>query len=414
MDRPIDDIEIRNRRFGQWARVLFGALAVVIGILALRWIIAPSVAREDLRIARVERGPVVASISASGQVVPRDEQVISALFSSEVLAVAARAGDPVEAGDLLLRLDARSLETAVRALREQIALKDNQRRSAQLGLEKTLNEARGRKQLLEIDLESRKAREQRLAALVDKGAISTGELQEARLDVRRTEVELEQLVGSIHNTEASAEADLERIELESSILANQLSEQEHLLANAEVRAPRKGVVTFVMDQPGIAVTAGAPLARVADLTSYRVEAQVSDFYAQRLGTGLPAEVRAGDERLEATVEAVLPTVEGGAMTLRIELSDPDAPVLRPRLRVDVEVITGRAADALSLTNGPAVGEAGRHYVYRIVESEAIRTPVEFGFASRHRVQVVDGLTEGDEVIISDVRDYQHLDRFKVD
>jgi HlyD family secretion protein len=414
MDREIDN-QTRNRQklwvMGKW---LLGLGLVIAGLLALRWMIAPGVARADVRIATVERGSVVASISATGQVVPRDEQVISALFASEVTEVLARAGDRVKAGAPLLRLDARSVESSIRDLGEQLALKDNQRRSTQLALESSLNEAEGRRDLLQIDLQGRQARRDRLATLVKKGAISKGDLQEAELDVRRTEVELKQLTRSIENQRATADSDLERISLEASILNNQLVEQRRMLAATEVRAPRDGVVTWLLDQPGASVVTGIPLARVADLTRYRVEAQVSDFYAQRLRQGLDAEVRAGDERLAASVDAILPTVEGGTMTLLIELADPTAQLLRPQLRVDVEIITGRADDALSIRNGPAIGEGGRQFVYRLVDDVAVRTRVDLGVSSRHSVQVLNGLSEGDQVIISDVSDYQHLDRFNLE
>ncbi|MDJ0655768.1 MAG: efflux RND transporter periplasmic adaptor subunit [Xanthomonadales bacterium] len=390
----------------QWLLVL---ALLVAGLMALRWAIEPGVDRSDVRIATVERGTVVASISATGQVVPGDEQIISSLFVSEVTEVVARAGDTVTAGDLLLRLDARALKSTIRDLNEQLALKDNQRHSAQLALERSLNEAQGRRDLLEIDLLSRKARHQRLSTLADKGAISAGDLQEAELDVRRTQAELKQLSRSIDNQQATAEADLERISLEASILSNQLREQQRTLDSAEVRAPRDGVVTWVLDQPGAPVTSGLQLARVADLSRYRVEAQVSDFYAPRLRQGLQAKVTAGNRMLSAEVDAILPTVEGGSMTLLIELDDPAAEGLRPQLRVDVEVVTGRAENALSIVNGPAIGEGGRQFVYRINNGEAVRTQVDLGVASRNSVQILDGLAEGDQVIISDMRDYQHLE-----
>ncbi len=390
----------------QWLLVL---ALLVAGLMALRWAIEPGVDRSDVRIATVERGTVVASISATGQVVPGDEQIISSLFVSEVTEVVARAGDTVTAGDLLLRLDARALKSTIRDLNEQLALKDNQRHSAQLALERSLNEAQGRRDLLEIDLLSRKARHQRLSTLADKGAISAGDLQEAELDVRRTQAELKQLSRSIDNQQATAEADLERISLEASILSNQLREQQRTLDSAEVRAPRDGVVTWVLDQPGAPVTSGLQLARVADLSRYRVEAQVSDFYAPRLRQGLQAKVTAGNRMLPAAVDAILPTVEGGSMTLLIELDDPAAEGLRPQLRVDVEVVTGRAENALSIVNGPAIGEGGRQFVYRINNGEAVRTQVDLGVASRNSVQILDGLAEGDQVIISDMRDYQHLE-----
>jgi len=301
MDREIPPRDKRRLTIRRALIVVGWLLAFVLAVLALRAIISPGVAREDLRLARVERGSVVATISATGEVVPHNEQVISARLNSEVLEVAARAGDSVREGQVLLRLDASTIETSIRELREQLSLKENERKSTRLELERSLNESQGRYELLEIDLEGARAKHERLAALVDRGAISRGDLQEAELEVRRREVELAQLERTIANQKATTDAELERIDLEAAILRNQLEEQQRLLASATVRSPRDGIVTWLLDETGTAVAPGAALARVADLSSYRVEMQISDFYADRLRDGLETRVDTGAAVLDGTV-----------------------------------------------------------------------------------------------------------------
>jgi len=413
MDRELSPENLSARRRRRGLRLAVAAVVFVVLILGLRRVIEPSVDRDEIRTAVVERGEVVASISASGQVVPAREQLVSALFTTEIVDVLVQPGAEVEKGAALLRLDSRDLELELSELTEQLALAGNQRDSRILELEKSLDEARSRHELLGVDLESRQATLSRREALAADGLIAEGELLEAQLNVKRTMAELEQLERVMTNAEASAETALERIDLETSILRNQLDNRRRLLSHATVSAPRHGVVTWLVDQIGASIVDGAPLARVADLSAFRVEAGVSDFYASQLRDGLPARVVAGDDVLEAEVEAILPTVEGGSMKLLVKLAEPGHPILRPRLRVDVEVVTGSEQDALGLRNGPALG-ANTQFLYRIEDGWAIRTPVELGLASRHRVQVLDGLQAGDEVIISDTRELHHLDRFRVE
>lgn len=413
MDR---DIPAARHRRQQRLRLLgwsLGALAVVLGLAALRGWIRPSLDRDQIRTARVERGPVAASISAAGQVVPREEQVVSALFEAELVEVLATAGTAVEPGQPILRLDDRALGLEIADLQEELALKENLRRGERQALEQSLDASRSRLELLAIDLESRRASLVRFQALAKDGAIASDQLFEAELAVQRTVVEIGQIERTMSHARQAAATELERIELETSILRNRLTEKRRQLDSCTVRAPRAGVVTWALEQVGSRVSAGLPLARVADLESFKVEAQLSDFYAARLDSGLPAQVKVGEALLEARIAAILPTVEGGQITLQIELEDPSHVDLRPRLRVDVEVITGQVEDALAIKNGPAIGSNGRQDVYRLVEGRALRTSVLFGLSSRHRVQVLEGLEEGDEVILSDTRDIAHLTSIRV-
>ncbi|MEM7049050.1 MAG: efflux RND transporter periplasmic adaptor subunit [Acidobacteriota bacterium] len=413
MDRALSaaDLARRSRR-----RRLAG-LAIVatflVAVFGLRSWIRPSIDREAIRTARVERGEVTASISAAGQVVPLEEQVLSALVDSEVLEVLAPVGAEVTAGQAVVRLDGRGLELEIAELREQLALKENLRRAERLRLEESQDASRSRLELLKIDLESRQTKHTRFVTLAAAGVISGDQLYEAELDVTRTSVEIAQLERAMRHAAESAETELERIDLETAILRGQRSEKERQLAGCTVRAPRAGVVTWVLDDVGTRAVTGAALARLADLSTFRIEAQVSDFYASTLRSGLPVEVSTGGITLGGEVAAILPTVEGGQMKLQVDLEDPSHSGLRPQLRVDVEVVTGRVADGLGLKNGPAIGSNGRQIVYRIVDGFAERTEVELGMASPQRVQVLAGLEEGDEVILSDTRDIDHLQRVRV-
>jgi HlyD family secretion protein len=413
MDRPISYSRQAQDRYRRWLLTAVVAVVGVVALFTLRSWIRPTLNREEIRTAIVERGEVVASISAAGVVVPMDEQVVSALFASSVVEVIAGVGTTVEAGQPILGLDGRQLELELADLEEQLALKENLRRGERLTLQESLDELRSRHELLTIDLESRQARKNRLETLARDGAVSKDQLFEAQLDVTRTSVEMQQLERSMVHAEATAETQLERIDLETSMLRHQVTERKRQLETATVTAPRDGVVTWLLDEVGTRVAPGMPLVRVADLSTFRVEAQVSDFYASRLEPGLPALVRVGDDRLDGEVAAILPTIEGGQITLQVGLADPRSDLLRSRLRVDVEVVTGRVADALSVKNGPAIGSNVRQAVFRIADGIARRTDVVLGISSRHRVQVLEGLEEGDEVIISDPRHIEHLESIRV-
>jgi HlyD family secretion protein len=414
MDRPLHTDVTDAARRRSWLRGALLLTTLVAAFLLLRGWVGPGVDRKDLTTSVVERGDVQATITASGVVKPRDELVISAGFASEVLEAIASAGRQVEKDQPILVLDSSSLQVEIQDLSEKLALKENERTSAGLRLEQATNEARGRFELRRIDLESRQARLDRYSVLAKDGLVSKGELLEAQLDVRRTSVELAQLEEQMTNQRASNEAELQRIALEASILQNQLDEKRRLLGLTTVRAPRAGVVTWLLDEIGASVAQGQPLVRIADLSAFEVEATLSDFYAAQLQEGLPVVVDVSGTRLDGSVKSVLPTVENGAMRLLVQLDDPAAGGLRPQLRVNVDVITGLARDTLRLRRGIGLGGTGRQQLYRIRDGVATRTAAQLGLSNRDYFEVIDGLAEGDEIIVSDNEAFSHLESLEVD
>lgn len=414
MDRQINHDALRRQRRITLAKAALVVGALALGIVGLRAAIAPSVDADALRLGTVARGPMAAAIDVSGVIVPRHETVVSSPFASEVRKIIASPGRPVAAGDPIVRIEHRPLDVEIGQLREQLALKENERKTRRLELDQVLSEAEGQRELLEIDLEARRARHERLARLAGIGAISTGELEEAGLDVRRSEVELEQLKRKIRNQRLTHAAELEKIDLEASILRQQLDEKIRLRELATIRAPHDGVVTWVLEEPGAGFALGAPLARVADLSSYRAEATVSDFYAPELAEGQQATVQAAGQTLAARVASVRPAVEQGSIKVLLDLESADAEGLRPQLRADVQLVTDHASDTLYVRRGPGLQGRGPAEVFRIVNTQAVRTPVVLGFSNRTAVQVVDGLAAGDRVIVSSTNDFDHLDAITIE
>ena len=173
------------------------------------------------------------------------------------------------------------------------------------------------------------------------------------------------------------------------------------------KSDRDGVLTWVLSQEGALVRRGDVIARIADLTSFRVDGTVSDIHAGRLRTGMAAVVRANDVDLQGTVTEVLPTVENGVLRFTVALSEPSHAALRPNLRTDVLVVTERKARALRIKRGPFADNAAvQAFVVR--GDRAIRVPIQVGLTGVDDVEIVSGVSEGDEVIISDMKDYLHL------
>jgi HlyD family secretion protein len=172
------------------------------------------------------------------------------------------------------------------------------------------------------------------------------------------------------------------------------------------------VLTWVLSQEGALVHRGDVIARIADLSSFRVDGSVSDVHAGRLHPGMAAVVRFNEETLDGTISEVYPTVENGVIHFTVALARPSHPSLRPNLRADVLVITDRKPHTLRVKRGPFADSAARQ-VFVVRGNQAFRVPVTLGLAGIDDVEVLSGLRESDEIIISDMRDYAHLSQITV-
>jgi HlyD family secretion protein len=369
----------------------------------------PSVSRQRMRTAKVTTGPIEAIITASGTVVPEFERALSSPLDARVLRILKRPGDQLKRGDPLVELDASESVLAVDKLEKGLAVKDNQQAQTRLSLEKTLLDIEGRLQAKKLDLDAARVQLTDNRQLFKEGLISQEKLRQSELVEAKAVIELKQLEGERDNVRRSNETQVAGLRLEQTALSKETAEARRQLELSTTRADRDGVVTWALSEEGTTVRRGEVIARIADLRTFRVDATVSDVHAKRLAVGMPVVVRlSDDDALEGRVGAIFPKIENGIMTFRVTLADKSNALLRPNLRADVLVVTDRRPRALRIRKGPFIEGDGFRQAFVIRGDRAVRTPIALGLASFDDYEVVNGLAEGDEVIISDMRDYLHL------
>jgi len=408
VDREIDPKERRRTQLRRWAL----AAGVVIALwLAASWgfgLIRPSLKRSMVRTAVVDQGAVDASLSATGVVVPETEQVVSSPVDARLLRVVRKAGSTVKSGDAIVELDVNASVLAVDKLSQDLALKANQQARSTLALENTLSELAAQVEIKKLQLESARLEHERNRQLFDQGLVSQEILRKSEVAEGQAGIELRRLEAAQKNAHAATRAELDGLALETGKLQKDQAEARRVLGLATPRADRAGVVTWTPTEEGATIRKGDVIARLADLSAFRVDASVSDAYASRLSVGQPVQVRVDDRMLDGQISDVLPTVQNGVITVRVALKDRSNPTLRQNLRVEVFIVTGHRDRAVRVRKGTSTSGEGVQQVFVVRGDRADRVRVRFGIASFDFVEVVDGLAAGDEVIVSDMADYQHL------
>jgi HlyD family secretion protein len=406
MDRPIDT-QVRRHRLTR--RVGIGALIVggVVGVVTVvPRLLRPTVERDRLRTARVEQGPIEATLTASGTVVPEVEQVIASPVDARVLRIRKRPGDVLQKGEAILDLDLSASQLAVQKLEQDLAIKQNQQARTRLDLEARLADLEGQREVKALELGAQRARTSRDRELNANGFLSRDELDQSVLTEARVAAELKKLESEIRHARLSNQTQVAGLALERATVQRDRDEARRVLDLATTKADRKAVLTWTVTEEGAAVKQGDILARLADLSSFRVDASVSDLHAQRLRVGQPVLVQVSEQldetRLEGTIASIQPTVKDGAVTFSVALAQRGSPLLRANMRVDVLVVTGRKARALRVARGPFADGEGKREVFVVRGARAVRTPAQLGLASATHLEVLQGLQAGDEVVISDM------------
>lgn len=414
MDIEITPAERRTRLIRKAGiTIAISIVACVALATSMRWM-RPSVPRSRIETARVTVGPITETIEASGTVLPASETVLSSPVEARVVRIVAKAGTEVDAGDEILQLDTSASRLDVDRLHDRVAQKERELEQERLALEKELAdiEARIEQQRLDADVGDYKLQQQK--ALRDQGLVSEQQFRQTEAEARKATIALEQLRQLVGTTRNMSAARLASLQLDLGILRKERSEAGRQLELATTRAERAGVVTWVIAEEGITLQRGQVFARIADLTSFRVEASVSDIHASRLVPGAAVEVRLGDSsRIAGTIATVRPAVENGTVKFDVTLASASHAALRNAMRVDVLVASGSRARTLKVRRGGfARGERSQD-VFVIRGGRAVKTRIETGLYGRDEIEITRGLEAGDELIVSDMSEYAYAKELKL-
>jgi HlyD family secretion protein len=296
-------------------------------------------------------------------------------------------------------------------LEDQLRKKANEQAQLRISLEKSLTDLRGRIESQKLDVEALQYRAEQNRKLRGDGLVSEQMLKASEVEAKKARIELDQLLAQSENEHRATDAQLAGLELDLATLRRDRDEARRQLELATTRSDRSGVLTWVIPQEGTTVRRGDVIARIADLDSFRVEAKVSDVHSAELRPGEAVRVMVDGQPLRGRLAQVDPTIESGTVKFTVDLDDKRNAKLRNNLSVDVLVVTDSRANALRAPKGPYAQGGASEPVF-VVQADhpdrAVKRNVRFGLSGYDCFEVLDGLSEGDEVIVSDMRDYIHL------
>ena len=407
MDRAIA-ISTQNQRLRR--RWLLGTVVLLLAlgaVLAFRSVLQPSLRRADVLTARVETGDVDAALTAAGTIIPGREAVIVSPIQSTIRRLAVTVGATVKPGQTILELDKGRAASDLAKLSDEQLRNQNKNSQLHLTLERSLTDLLSQAQTQQVRVGSLESALRDERHLLQVGGGTAEAVRQAELNLTVARLEARRLARQTRTQRQANAADVRELGYTVSMQQRSIQELATKLRQADISSQQPGVLTWANDNLGATVQAGDALARVADLSSFRLIATVSDTYADQLRPGGPIRVRVNGLDLPGRISSISPAIDKGVVTFYAQLDQPHHPALRANLRADVFVITSAQRAVRRLRNGPFYQGGREQPVFVLAQDRATRRTVQFGASNFDYVQIISGLQAGDEVIVSDMKD--HLD-----
>ena len=389
-------------------------LILILLVSVLFRYLQPSLKITDLSLSTVDVGSIDISIGASGKVVPAFEEIINSPINSRILEVYKKGGDSVDVGTPILRLDLLSAETDYENQLNEVRMNELKLEQLRIQNKSKLSEMEMQLKVSRMEL-NRKAVELRNEQYLDSlGAGTADKVRQVELDYNVSKLKLEEDEQKFIHEAAVAEADFKVKELELSIARKTLVEARQTLEDAQIRAPRKAILTFVNNEIGAQVAQGEKVAVVSDLSHFKIEGEIADTYGDRIAAGSRAVVKIGNEKLPGIVSDLTPLSKNGVISFSVRLDKDNHRRLRSGLKTDVYILTAVKDSVLRIQNGSYYVGPGKYELFVRQGNELVRREVQLGESNYEQVEVLSGLQLGEAVVISDMVDYKNKRKIKLD
>ena len=392
---------------------ILAASAVTYGLSKLKPA-ARSVDRATVLSGKVKRGTMVRDIHGTGTLVPEDIRWIPAGRDGLVEKINVRIGDTVGPNTVLAEL--RNPDLLQTLMDSALEIKAAE---ADLVNTRTGHENAAINQQITIANLDAAARRARLQAdtddeLAKRGLIGQLTVKLSRLEADSTASQVEREKQRVVINAKSAEAQIVAQEARLDHLRATLEMRKRQIDELKIRAGVSGVLQQLSIEAGQRIAAGAPVARVAEPGHLKAELRIAETQAKDILLGQVASIDTRLGIIPGRVVHIDPAAVQGTVTVDIQLEGELPRGARPDLSVDGTIEIERLSNVLYVGRPVNAQQATTVQMFKVLPNgEAVRIPVRIGQVSVNAVEIREGLQEGDEVILSDMSEWDATDRIRL-
>ena len=391
---------------------LLAAGAVIVLVIAaagfgLRNQTASAASTSNLQTATVQRGTLVATVAAAGNVSAPQDAALAFQTSGRVNAVNVQVGDVVKPGQVLMQLDATDLQFALKSAQTSLAtaqasldsakLTDSQKQNQLIVAKSALDKARA-------TLQQAQAAYDQVASRPDVGMTSQSvALQSASLDYQAALATYQIAASNINDGSALKQA---QAQFDNAQVAVQQAQNN--LAKASIVAPYDGVVAAVNYNVGD--TAGSTAAvGVANLSNLEVDVLVSEVDVSKIKVGETAQMTLdalSGNTYNAQVLKIDPvgTVSQGVVNYAVTVGITDADsAIKPGMTANLSIVVDERDNVLMVPLRAVHVQGNRKTVTLLSQGKTTTVPVTTGLANDQSVEITKGLQAGEVVVLNQVQ-----------
>jgi HlyD family secretion protein len=356
-----------------------------------------SVERASLQIATVNISRLVRDVAASGKIVAANAPKV---YSPErgYVDLQVKAGDKVNKDDIIALVDSPELNNELKQQQSVLARLDGElqrkhleARRQKLSLTKTLD-------LAQVELNAADRENRRAKLSIEKNLISQIDLEKAvddlaraKLSYKHAQQEVELAKDTLAFELKAAERDLARQQL----IVDDLNRQ---VRNLTIKASVTGIVGNLLVQQKEAVTQSQPLMTLVDLSNFEAQLHVPESYANELGLGMEVELTLGAKKVTGVLSAISPEVNNREVTTRVRF-DEELKGIRQNQRLTARILLENRDDVLQIKRGAFMQQGGTQ-VYKVIGDTAQLVNITTGASSINAIELLQGVSSGDQLIIS--------------
>jgi HlyD family secretion protein len=376
---------------------------------------APSVDRGTVWTDTVKRGPMLREVRGLGTLVPLDIHWIAALTTARVDKIVIRPGHLVEPNTVILEMSDPAVAQSLVDAEYQLKGAEADLANLKVQVNSELMNQKAIEASVRSDYEQSKLQHEVDLKLFNEGidADVTQKLSKVKEDQLKIRLDLEEERTRVAADSAQARLQAQQAHLEQARAMYELRKSQ---ADAlHVRAGITGVLQLLPVDVGQSVTIGTNLARVADPKKLKAEIKIAETQAKDITIGQSATVDTRNGIVNGHVIRIDPSVVNGTVTVDVGIDDPLPLGARPDLSVDGTITLENLKDVLYVGR-PVHGQTDATIsLFKVGpdDSEAERVNVKLGRSSVNTVEILSGLKVGDKVILSDMSQWDNVDRIRL-
>ena len=401
------DISIKKKH---WAiRYKFYIAGGIVFLVFLIYVVAVSSGTRQLRyemdkltIAEVRQGKFLEYLDVEGIVQPILTVKLNALETGTVARIVAEDGDMLAIGDTILILDNPQLQRAIEDERDELEKQRITFNEREIQMKRKASELK--RQVIET--EHKLQRVSRLYEL-DKVEFNMGASSKAQLDLSEEDFQFNSVNTKMLMEELRHDSLMNAIQL--SLIRNDIKREEkrfersrQRLDDLVVKAPIAGQLSFVNVIPGERVPAGNNIGELKVIDRFKIRTLISEYYIDRVDIGLQATIVYLNKKYPLRISKINPEIKDRQFAVDLVLLDemPDNIRIGKNYRIQIEL--GQAEDALTIPKGSFFQQTGGQWIFRLNETgdKAVKANISIGRQNPQQYEVLDGLSDGDRVIVS--------------